>query len=143
MGTAQTGRTHGCTDQCCIRSRKSLPTRSRPHMGVKRTSASALPQLSSHHLLCVEYLVCRECRLGIVCHLFQWTTSISKAFQAVRIQTKKLLGSKYSPLNHMDQFVKVDRFITYVVLFYEKSVQIRNPAEVAAFEIGKAGQSPR
>src|SRR5262249_40030460 len=36
MGTAQTGRTHGCTDQCCIRSRKSLPTRSRPHMGVKR-----------------------------------------------------------------------------------------------------------
>src|SRR5262245_2271103 len=34
---AQTGRTHGCTDQCCIRSRKSLPTRSRPHMGVKQT----------------------------------------------------------------------------------------------------------
>src|SRR5262249_11899019 len=29
MSTAQTGRTHGCTDQCCIRSRKSLPTRNR------------------------------------------------------------------------------------------------------------------
>src|SRR5262249_17067537 len=42
MGTAQTGRTHGCTDQCCIRSRKSLPTRSRPHMGVKRTWLFAL-----------------------------------------------------------------------------------------------------
>src|SRR5262249_61940138 len=46
MGTAQTGRTHGCTDQCCIRSRKSLPPRSRPHMGVKRTCRFA-PQMSA------------------------------------------------------------------------------------------------
>jgi len=42
----------------------------------------------------------------------------------------------------MDQFVKVDRFITYVVLFYEKSVQICDAAEVAVLEIGKASQSP-
>jgi len=34
------GRTHGRTDQCCKREKKSLPTRSRPHMGVKRTLIS-------------------------------------------------------------------------------------------------------
>ena len=37
---------------------------------VKRTSASALIQLSSHHLLCVEDLFGRECCFSIVRHLF-------------------------------------------------------------------------
>jgi hypothetical protein len=33
MRTALKGRTHGRTDQCCIREKKFLPTRSRPHTG--------------------------------------------------------------------------------------------------------------
>ena len=74
--------------------------------------ASRLTQLSSHHLLCVEDIIGHECCLGIVCHHFQWTISISKALQAVRIRTKELFGSKNPPLNYVDEFMKVYRLIS-------------------------------
>ena len=60
----------------------------------KRTFACRLTQLSSHHLLCIEDIFSHECCLGIVCHHFQWTISISKALQSVGIRTKELFGSK-------------------------------------------------
>ena len=62
--------------------------------GVKRTLASRLTQLLSHHLLCVEDIIGNKCCLGIVCHHLHWTIAISKALQAVCIRPKELFGSK-------------------------------------------------
>src|SRR5215475_2059583 len=50
MGTAQTGRTHGCTDQCCSNVRKFLPRR-RPHMTQSGHWPRAIELLSGENSL--------------------------------------------------------------------------------------------
>ena len=110
--------------------------------GEERTLATRLAQLSSYYLLCVEDIIGSECCLGIVCHHFQWIISVSKTLQAVRIRPKELFRSKNPPLNYVDEFMKVDRLISLLVPHYEKSIQIRDAAEIAALEVAKPSQPP-
>ena len=73
-----------------------------------RTNSASEPPFS----LCVKDIVGCECCLGLVYHHFQRTISVSKALQTIRIRTKELFGSQNSPLNYVDEFMKVDRFIS-------------------------------
>ena len=56
--------------------------------------------------------------------------------------TEGIVGSDNPPLNYVDEFMKVDRLISLLVPHYEKSIQIRDAAEIAALEVAKPSQPP-
>ena len=88
-------------------------------------------QLIRDQLLGVEYGGgLRERRFGIEGHDFKRAVTIAERLEPSRIRREESLRAECTPLQDMDELVKVQRFITRAVAFDEIGVEIGNAAIV-------------